>query len=454
MRADEAAGAVEETERAGVGAARVRLPSLWLLGLVAGLLLMAAARQDIGDVYEYHCYALDFWQGAHAANAALATKVAGKLVTCADKIPGLAAIPFQELPREYGPLSLVVFSLPMLAPVSWYDPVFHALMTAVILGIAWLLARFGPRGAGHAWLLYTLLGVMMEAAGRFDALVAAATLIALLAAPRGRPLLAYGSLAAGTLLKFFPLALLPLFLIDSWRRRREQPFWRGPALFAGIVAAGEGVAALISPARALQPLGFMGGRCVEAEAYPATLSFLWAGLTGGHVSQILVPEYSSLCQFGPGLDGAQMITTLAATVGLAAVYWLYWRERLSLAQSLLFATGLLIVGVKVFSVQYLLWLNPLVAYVYGLEGAALVGWGSVLLATTLYYPLAIAPLVQQALGRWFQDHTTAITTVLIMLRNTLMLVVGGLAWRSALRGSRRAAERAAAPVAVEAGRRP
>ncbi|HEU0026767.1 MAG TPA: glycosyltransferase 87 family protein [Ktedonobacterales bacterium] len=445
MRVDEAAGAVGETEREDVPASRVRLPPLWLLGALAALLLMVAARQDIGDVFEYHCYALDFWQGAHAANSALATP-------CSVKVQDLAAAPFQELPREYGPLSLVVFSLPMLAPISWYDPVFHALMTAVILGVTWLLDRFGPRGAGHAWLLYTLLGVMVEAAGRFDALVAAAMLIALLAAQRGRSLIAYGSLAVGVLLKFFPLALLPLFLIDSWRRRREQPFWRGPALFVGIVAAGEGVAALINPARALQPLGFMGARCVEAEAYPATLAYLWANVTGAgdQVTSRVVEKYSSLCQFGPGSDAAQTVATLAAVVGLAAVYWLYWRERLSLAQGLLFATGLLIVGVKVFSVQYLLWLSPFVAYIYGMEGMALLGWGAVLLATTLYYPLAIAPRVVQIFGTWLVDHTSA----LVALRNTLMLIVGGLAWRGALRGSRREAEPTAAPVAVEAGRRP
>ena len=52
---------------------RVRLPPLWLFGALAAILLMMAAPKDIGDVFEYHCYALDFWQGAHVANTALAT---------------------------------------------------------------------------------------------------------------------------------------------------------------------------------------------------------------------------------------------------------------------------------------------------------------------------------------------------------------------------------------------
>ncbi len=164
--------------------APVRLPPLWLFGALAAMMLIMAAPKDIGDVFEYHCYALDFWHGAHVANTVLATP--SLPMSCSLKIPDLATAPFQELPREYGPLSLLVFSLPLLAPLGWYNTVFYALMCGVILGIAWLLDRYGPRGAGHIWLLYTLLGVMLEAAGRFDALPAAAVLIALLAAQRGR----------------------------------------------------------------------------------------------------------------------------------------------------------------------------------------------------------------------------------------------------------------------------
>jgi hypothetical protein len=414
----------------GERASGVRLPPLWLFGALAALMLIMAATKDTGDVLEYHCYALDFWQGAHAANAALAMPHVPK--PCSVKIPDLATAPFQELPREYGPLSLVAFSLPLLAPLGWYNMVFYALMCGVILGVAWLLDHYGPRGAGHIWLLYTLLGVMLEAAGRFDALPAAAALIALLAAQRGRSLLAYGALAVGALLKFFPLALLPLLLIQSWRQRREEPLWRGPALFAGLMLAGEGIAALINPARALQPLGFMGARCVEIEAFPATLAFLWASLTGGKVTPKLYPEYSSVCQLAPGTDGAQTITLLAAVIGIAAVYWFFWRERLSLTHSFIFTTGLLILGVKVFSVQYLLWLSPLIAYAYGTQLMALASWGAVCLATSLYYPVAINPWVVVNLGLWLSDHTP----LLIAVRNILMVVVGALALRGALDRSR------------------
>ncbi len=418
----------------------MRLPPLWLFGAMAAIMLLMAATQDTRDVLEYHCYALDFWQGAHVANSALSA-------TCAKVIlPNLATAPFQELPREYGPLSLLVFSLPLLAPVGWYNTIFNILMCGVILAIAWLLERFGPRGAGHVWLLYTLLGVMIEAAGRFDALVAAAILIALLAAQRGRSLLAYGALAAGTLLKFFPLALLPLLLISSWRRR-EEPFWRGPALFAGIVLAGEGLTALISPARALEPLIFMDARCVEVEAFPATLAYLWGSLTGRQVTYHTVERYSSVCQFGPGLGGAQTLATLLAGVGILAVFWLVWRGRLSLAHGFIFATGLLILGAKVFSIQYLLWLSPLIAYAYGAQLLAFASWGVVLLATTLYYPIPTNPWVVVHFGLWLVDHTLA----LIAVRNILVVVVGALALWAALRGACGVGERDAS-VVMEGGR--
>lgn len=426
MRAEPvAARAVKADVNGGERASRARLPPLWLFGALAALVLLFAATKDALDVVEYHCYALDFWQGAHAANTALAKQ-------CLVSTPGLAAAPFHELPREYGPLSLVAFSLPLLAPLGWYNTVFNALMCAVIVGIAWLLERYGPYGAGHIWLLYTLLGSMLVAAGRFDSLPVAAALIALIAAQRGRALTSYGALATGVLLKFYPLALLPLLLIVSWRRRREEPFWRGPTLFAGLMVVGEGIAALINPQGALAPLGFMSARCLEAEAYPATLSFLWASLTGGNVSFVYAQQFGSKCQIGPGVDSALMIAALVEGIGLVAVYWLSWRGRLTLAQGFLFVTGLLIVGAKVFSVQYLLWLSPLVAYAYGLEITALIGWGAVCLGTSLYYPVSFTPWVILNLGAWLVDHIP----LLIAVRNILMLVVGALALRGALRRSR------------------
>ena len=406
----------------GKHARQARLPPLWLFAALAAVMLMLAAPKDYGDVFEYHCYALDFWRGASVANHAMSH-------ACSEKIFDLAKAPFQELPREYGPLSLVLFSLPLIFPVAWYNTIFNALMCVAIVSVAWLLDRYGPQGAGHLWLLYTLLGVMMEAAGRFDVVPVALILIALLATQRSRSLLAYSSLAVGTLLKFFPLAMLPFLLIASWRRRRKEALWRGPALFAGIVAAGEGVAFLISPARALQPLGFLGNRCIEAESLPATLSYLWASLTGKPVSFHLVEQFSSTCQFVPGTDAIPTLVTLAGVAGLLAIYWLFWRGQLNLTQGFLFATGVLVFSVKVFSVQYLLWLSPLIAYAYGLNGPALIAWSVICLATTLYYPVAISPWVIVNLGTWLENHSS----LLIAVRNLLMLLVGSLALRAALR---------------------
>lgn len=420
---------VEVEARTGEQSRQVRLPPLWLVGALAVIILMKAAPQDIGDILEYHCYALDFWQGAHAANVALA--LPHHPAACSEKVPDMVSGPFRELPREYGPLALLLFFLPLLAPVSWYNAVFSALMCVAILGVAYLLQRFGPRGAGHVWLLYVLLGTMLVAAGRFDVLPAGLALVALLAMERRRSLLAYGALAVGTLLKFYPLALLPLLLIASWRRRREEPMWRGPALFIAIVAAGEGAAALINPSRVLQPLSFMSARCVEAESFPATLGYLWASLTGGNVTLLQSKLYSSTCQSGPAPDVTPTLTTLAGLATLAVIVWLYWRKRLTLTQGFIFVTGVLMLSAKVFSVQYLLWLSPLIAYEYGVQATALSAWGVVCLATTLYYPVAISPWTLRYLGFWLVDHTP----LLIAIRNLALVVVGALALRAALRTS-------------------
>ncbi|HEX9038121.1 MAG TPA: glycosyltransferase 87 family protein [Ktedonobacterales bacterium] len=406
----------------GGESSRVRLPPLWLFGALAAVLLLLAAPKDYGDVFEYHCYALDFWQGAQVANHALPA-------VCSIKLPDLAAQPLHELPREYGPLSLLVFSVPLLAPTDWYDTVFHVLMCGLILGVAWLLARVGPRGAGHLWLLYTLLGAMLEAAGRFDILPAALTLIALLAAQRQRMNLAYAAVALGTLLKYYPLALLPLLLIETWRLRRERPVWMGPAIFAAIVTAGEGMAVLIDPMRALEPLGFLGARCVEAEAFPATVDYFWASLIHQQVRFVPSTLYSSTCQIGPGSDIIPTVVALVGVAGLGGMYWLFLRGRLALSSGFLFVIGIAILSAKVFSVQYLLWLSPFIAYIYGMQAGAVLGWGAVCLLTSLYYPVAISPWVIVYMGTWMVEHSP----LLIAMRNVVMVVVGGRALETSLR---------------------
>lgn len=400
-----------------------RLP-LWIVVVVAAFLLLVGASKGFGlpevDVVEYRCYALAFWGGPPAV-------AASHLTTCPVYLGDIPSRVFSALPREYGPLALIPFSLPALAPGPAYSWLFAVEMLCVIFAVTWLLHRYGAPGAAHAWLFYAMLGSMATAAGRFDIVPSACVVLALVALRRDREKLAYAALAAGVLLKFYPLLLLPLFLIHTWRSRYRQPLWHGPAVFAGITACVLGCAALLNPSRVLDPLRFMGSRCVQVESLPATLSYLWTRLTGGDVSYTY--SFNATCQRSAGLDALAALCTLLALAGIALVVYLFWRGHVSLPLAAILTLSLAMIGTKVFSPQYLLWVSPLVALAYGLRIRAFLAWGAVCLATTLCYPLSYGSLLLIPLHVTPQQLVPITAALRNLLLAALVVTVLTLAWR-------------------------
>ncbi len=392
----------------------LRLP-LWLFAALAVFLLLAGAASNHNDALEYQCYAVGFWHGLQANSIPSAVK-------CASFLGQTSPAAFATLPREYGPLAMVVFSLPLLGPAGFYPWLLAAEMLAVVLALGVVLHRLGPFGAGHAWLLYVMLGSAATAAARFDVVPAACTLLALIALKRGHVTWGYLALAVGTLLKLYPVLLLPLFLIESWRQRRTVPLWRGPSVYAGSVALVEGLAWLLNPASVLAPLTFLQGRCTQVESLPATLSALIAAAR----SQPLAFNYgaNSVCQISPALGALSLLCTGLAVVGVIAVVALFWRGTLSLGLAAILVLALAMLGSKVFSPQYVLWISPIVAWEFGLSNLrAFAGWCLVCLATTLCYPLSYTSLLLIAL----QTTPDIAVPITAGLRNALLLGLVGTA---------------------------
>ena len=387
---------------------------LWLLALFAGGMLLAGGSNSVQDVGDYHCYALAFWSGAHAA----AQLPPGD---CLMPISSLSTLPFHTLPTEYGPLALLAFLPPLIFPAAWYTTIFYVEMTVVALAIAFLLDRYGPVWAGHVWLIYALFGSWVLAASRFDLAPSACVVVAIIAARRGALRWAYVALAVGTLMKLYPLALMPLLLIVSWRAREREPFWRGPALLSGVVVTVEAVAAALTPAAPLTPLTFMGARCVQIESISATFASLQAALL--HVRPEYPYAFNSTCESTAGMGAAQLIALGLGVVGIAATIALFWRRRITLGMAALLLLGSLIVGSKVFSPQYLLWLSPLVALEYGANAVALLGWSMVGAFTTLCFPYSY----NGSLGESLNVSSDLMIELTAGARNLLMLALGGAA---------------------------
>ena len=347
-----------------------------------------------GDVDEYYRYALDFWT----------------------RYPI-----FHRLPVEYPPLAIVPFTFTALPGSRDYHAVFAVWMGAlVLLGYAGIL-RYGGRRRALVYAGYLLLGTAATLLARFDIVPALVTLVALWATERRRFGYAYVLLAAGILLKLYPVFLVPVVVIAHWqaateraqteegcearegygrvdvtalpwrskpfvalgRITRSYPFRRvarGVMLCGGLVLLGFTGAILLNPSGALSHLFYAGQRPLQVESTPA--SILWLGTLVGIPAS---PDYSftSLNYVGV-LDGALKPLSAVALVG--GCLWVYWRQlrgRLSAGRAFAAVLCVVLVTNKLFSPQYLIWVLPVVAYV---EGFDLI-WVAICFLTWLDYPI-------------------------------------------------------------------
>lgn len=365
---------------------RTRVIALRVLELAAVYALVVVGRMyavthwklTSGDVVEYHLYAQNFW---------------------------LTHPPLHLLPVEYPPLAIIPFSLTLLPPLADIQTVFSLWMAAVVvIGYAGFL-RFSTRRRGIFYLLYLLLGSDAVLTSRFDIVPALTTLAALWATERKQFVLAYLLLAAGILLKLYPIFLLPIVMIAHWHairathpvnwdggRRlrvlvafvRHDPAVRavatGTGLCLGSVALVYACAMALAGTDALSGFTYASDRPLQIESTPATI--LWLGTLVGIPAH---PEFSfvSLNMVGP-LDAVlKPLSAVALAVGCLVVYWRQMRGGLTVGQAMLACLCAVIVANKIFSPQYVIWVLPMAAAV---EGFSLL-WVAIGMLTTLNFPI-------------------------------------------------------------------
>ncbi len=282
----------------------------------------------------------------------------------------LALPPFHMLPLEYPPLTLVIFSLSLLAPLPYYQLVFAMWMALTSVLIYWLLLRFGPRGAALTFALFALVGAWATAEGRFDLVPAALTLLCVLAAERKHWTAAYIALAFGTLLKIYPL-------LGHWR-------WKNSLVFFGILIGVTALFALLDfQGAVVSQLSYFAHRPVQIESSGSTI--LWIAAQFGHPAHVEF-TFGSLNIVSALGNSVSLFFLAAFVLGYLYVTWLQWRGKLDLVQSFIALLLVFMATGKVFSPQYLIWLMPLLAYSNALDGFWLLFWGSISLLTTIIYP--------------------------------------------------------------------
>ncbi len=382
--------------------------------IMCGLLYYAASWQIFEfytDAARYQCYAEAFWHGVAALNQLPSSQcdfifhpdkphISPTALAQTLQKRGLPVIMvryvasqpstdrFHALPYEYPLLTLIPFTLGLLADPHWYQVAFAFWMLLIAAMMYLLLVSFRSRKAAIVCAFYLIVGSWATAAGRFDLIPATLTLGALLYAVRAKWKWGFALLAVATMFKFYPLILLVPFLLAqqvqsratwyAWRR------WLPLAVFSAVCAVVMVASLLLNVEGTLAPLSYFGDRPIQVESLSASL--IWLVSSFKHDPANFAFTFGSLNIISPLSSGISLIGTGLLIVGLLYTYWLQWQAKIDLAVSCLLTLLIVMVTGKIFSPQYLIWVTPFVAYVGEYSLWWIVPWGMIGLLTTWIYP--------------------------------------------------------------------
>jgi hypothetical protein len=330
---------------------------------------------------------------------------------------------------EYPPLALVPMTLPLLAlPHGGIDDLgyiwrFTLAQGALASAAGWLLYEATGRSRSTLVLWAVLVGLAWESVAlRYDLWPVLCVLVAVVVVDR-RPGAAGVALGLGTMLKLYPLALLPVLGAYALARRDRAGFVRLLVGCASVVVLIMAAAWALAGPASLRWLIYQQERGLQIESLGAGL------LLGLHVlvGQPLDVAYAfgSVQVRAPGSDLLVAASPIALAVLLGVVTavaalrfrWDYARlgrvpsSTVHLASAA--AIAVLLVGSKVLSVQYVIWLLP-----FAILLPRRMGW--LLLAVT---GLSTAIYTTDYTGLW-RLETPVIAALLV--RNVLLALIA--AW--------------------------
>ena len=318
-------------------------------------------------------------------------------------------IPYRDFFIEYPPGSFTTFVPPALlsADATGFVERFATEMALLLVASLVLVALTARRRGGlSAWPVPAITlatGALMlypVAVTRYDAFVAITLAIAAWCATLGGRfrLLGYAALGLGAAAKLVPaLATVPLALVRSCEDRGFIRAVWGYAVFFAAVALFFVPAYLLGGEHLARSLSYHADRGLQVESLGASV------LAGLDLVTEVSFEYGAFEVQGPGTD---LLSSLSfpVTVALLLLTTLFaYREhrldRLDAARFPRYAAALILafmLGSKVLSPQFVVWLLPLVPLAFG--GFAGLGVSAVFLAvcwtTTQVYPHHYADLLE------------------------------------------------------------
>jgi hypothetical protein len=284
-------------------------------------------------------------------------------------------VPYRDFRVDYPPGALLVFIVPEL--FGGYATAFEWLMAALGVATIAVLERMRPRAVWFVAFSPLLIGPQLLT--RFDlwpTLLATAALAGLVA---GLDVLGWTLLGVAVAAKAWPLVLVPLALVWSWRRGHRA------APLAGLAS----LAVIVVPFAAVAPQGLWDS-VREQASRPLQIESLGAAFITTFGRPHVITSHGSQNLSGEGAVAATLV--VLAAVLLVALWIAYARGEQSQARLVRYAaatTCAFIAFGKILSPQFLIWLVPLVALVPRRRGV---------MATAL---LAAALVLTQV---WFPRH--------------------------------------------------
>ncbi|MEV6325938.1 glycosyltransferase 87 family protein [Nocardia sp. NPDC051787] len=228
---------------------------------------------------------------------------------------------------------------------NWW---FFALVAAADAGVLCLLIRAARRDGRVAarrgpwvWVVgVALLGRVCY--GRFDLIVAATAVVAVLWAPR-RPAAAGAAVAAGVLLKVWPVVVVLGLRWPALWRMSAAAAGAGALAAAGLTGLGPG---------AWSFLQFQSERGLQIESAAATPLLILRLLDGGWS---IVHRYGAEELSGPWVSTMARGCVAATIIGGVVLLTIWWRARPPAADLALAAVLLALLTSRVLSPQYLVW---------------------------------------------------------------------------------------------------
>jgi hypothetical protein len=343
-----------------------------------------------------------------------------------------------HLPEEYPAPALAIFVLPLVLPFA-YPWVFAGLVGAVLVGLLLSYNAGQPSGfdteAARRLVIYLAVGAAVILVARYDIWAAACAFLAYRAARRHSWTAAWTWSSVGFLLKLFPAVLWPALLIAEFHRTRRVPknriLW-----IMGSAALLIAIPAIFDPPALLSDLHWYLQRPPTIESFASGLSLLldwhaWHFFYG----------YGSVNAVSPLVDPMATGIMLLAVAGIIAALWAQAKGRLSFEVSCLLSLTLLVLGMKVVSAQYLIWLMPFWA-AYRLRGP----WVLACAANTIVFPFSASV----ANFGYISVHGWAETLTLMFLFRDVMIAAGTIGWlRHVLRSGRAVESELGPDVTVE-----